>query len=74
MENILENIIIYDVSATITQDERNHEATFDPDRDMDDSESEVDGTDELALVLVYLDINIYQPLVTVVRGASLTQY
>ena len=74
MENILENIIIYDVSATITQDVRNHEATFDPDRDMDDSESEVDGTDELALVLVYLDINIYQPLVTVVRGASLTQY
>ena len=52
--NILENNIIYDVSATIIQDESDCDATYDPDSNMDDAESEVDGIDELALGLAYL--------------------
>ena len=52
--NILENSTIYDLSATITQDESDLDVTYDPDSDMDNSESEVDGIDELALGLVYL--------------------
>ena len=43
----MENNIIYD-----------RDATYDPDSDMDDSESEVDGIDELALGLVYLHLNM----------------
>ena len=57
--NILENNIIYDVSATITQDESDHDAAYDPNSDMDDSESETDGIDELALGLLYLHLNIF---------------
>ena len=55
--NILENNIIYDVIATIKQDESDHDATYDPDSDMDDSEAEVGGIDVLALGLVYLHLN-----------------
>ena len=51
--NILENSIIYDLSATITQDESDLDATYDPDSDMDNSESEVHVIYQLALRLVY---------------------